>query len=200
MIPIGVNAVNLIMGPTSGFFVAPFGTTEPTDAVVSPQGYTTPPASPWADIGATDGGVTFEADLTYTDFSVDQLTMSPGARLTETKITVATKMSEMTLANLNTAMNGIGITGSGSGYNTFDIPVGATSTQPSYVALCIYGWAPTLSTGLPALRRIIVRKVLSQVKATLAYDKKTQESLDVTFTAYFVSGSINPVHITDEDS
>jgi hypothetical protein len=194
---LSVNAVNLVMGPAI-LYVAPAGTTEPTDAVVTPNGYYTPPASPWTDVGATDGGVTFETDQTYTDFSVDQLTMSPGARLTETKMTVVTKMSEMSLANLQTALNGIGITGSGSGYSTFDIPVGVTSTQPSYAALCIYGWAPALTGGTPALRRIIVRKVLSQVKASLMFDRKTQQSLAVTFNAYFVSNSLPPVHITDE--
>jgi hypothetical protein len=55
-----------------------------------------------------------------------------------------------------------------------------------------------LTTGAPALRRVIVRKVLSQVKATLAYDKKTQQAYDVTWQAYFVSSSINPVHVVDQ--
>lgn len=197
MIPISVTAANLVMGPAI-LYVAPFGTSEPADSAVTPQGYNTAPASPWTDVGATDGGVTFEVDSTYTDFAVDQLTMSPGARLTEQKMTVTTKLSEMTLGNLNLALNNIGTTGSGTGYNTFDIPVGVTSTQPSYAAICIYGWAPLLTTGAPALRRIIVRKVLSQVKASLMYDRKTQDSLDCTFSAYFVSSSIQPVHITDQ--
>ena len=64
--------------------------------------------------------------------------------------------------------------------------------------LIVDGWAPPLTSGVAALRRVIVRKVLSQVKATLSYDKKTQQALDVTFTAYFVSNSINPVHIVDQ--
>lgn len=194
-----VNASNLALGPAI-LYVAPFGTAEPTDASVTPTGYLTPPGGAWTDVGGTDGGVSFEVDSTYQDLQVDQLTMMVGARLTEMKMTVTAKLAEVTLANLNTALNSIATIGSGSGYSTLDIPVGQTSTQPTYAALCIYGWAPMLSTGYPALRRIIVRKVLSQVKVGMTYDKKTQLAYDCTFSAYFVSSSIPPVHITDEDS
>lgn len=192
-----MNAANLVLGPAR-LYVAPFGSTEPADSAVTPNGPTNPPSAPWTDVGGTDGGVTFEVDNTYTDLTVDQLTMNVGARLTEMKMTVTAKLAEMTLANLQSALNSIGTTGSGSGYSTLDIPVGSSSTQPSYAALIIDGWAPTLSTGAAALRRVIVRKVLSQVKATLAYDKKTQQMLDCTFTAYYVSSSINPVHVVDQ--
>lgn len=192
-----VNVANLIMGPAR-LYVAPFGSTEPADAIVTPYGTTTPPSSPWTDVGGTDGGVNFEADTTYTDLQVDQITMAAGARLTEQKFQVTTKMSEMTLANFQVAVNNIGIYSTGSGYETLEIPVGTSATQPSYLALCIDGWGPTLATGQPALRRIIVRKVLSQVKATLSFDKKTQQAYDVTFAAYFVSGSINPVHFVGQ--
>ena len=41
---------------------APFGTTEPADSTVTPQGYLTIPPSPWTDIGGTTGGVNFEID------------------------------------------------------------------------------------------------------------------------------------------
>lgn len=197
MIHVAVNAANLVMGPAR-MYAAPFGTTEPADSAVTPNGPTNPPSSPWTDVGGTDGGVTFEVDNTYTDLSVDQIVMNVGARLTEMKMTVTAKLSEMTLTNLQTVLNSIGTTASGSGFSTLDIPVGSTATQPSYAALLIDGWAPMLGTGAPALRRIIVRKVLSQVKATLSYDKKTQQSYDATFTAYFVSNSINPVHIVDQ--
>lgn len=197
MVPIAVNASNLVLGPAR-LYVAAFGSTEPTDASVTPNGPTTPPSAPWTDVGGTDGGVMFEVDNTYTDLQVDQLTMNVGARLTAMKMTVTTKLAEMTLTNLQTALNSIGTSSSGSGYSTLDIPVGSTSTQPSYAALIIDGWAPTLSSGAAALRRVIVRKVLSQVKATLSYDKKTQQSLDCTFTAYYVSNSINPIHIVDQ--
>ncbi|GAB2695894.1 phage tail tube protein [Kitasatospora kifunensis] len=192
-----VNAANLVLGPAR-LYVAPFGSTEPLDSAVTPNGPTNPPSSPWTDVGGTDGGVTFETDNTYTDLQVDQLTMMVGSRLTAMKMTVTAKLSEMTLTNLNAALNNISTLSVQTGYTTMDIPVGTSSTQPAYAALLIDGWAPTLATGAPALRRIIVRKVLSQVKASLSYDKKTQQSLDCTFTAYYVSGSIAPVHIVDQ--
>lgn len=192
-----VNAANLIMGPAR-LYVAPFGTTEPTDASVTPNGTTTPPSSPWTDVGGTDGGVTFEVDNTYTPLNVDQVIMEVGARLTDMKMQVTTKLSEITLSNLQTVLNNIGTTNTGTGYETMDIAVGTSATQPSYAALIIDGWAPMLSTGQPALRRVIVRKVLSQVKASLAFDKKTQQSLDCTFQAYYVSSSITPVHVIDQ--
>lgn len=197
MVPVAVNAANLVLGPAR-LYVAPFGSTEPLDSAVTPNGPTNPPSSPWTDVGGTDGGVTFETDSTYTDLQVDQLTMMVGSRLTAMKMTVTAKLSEMTLTNLNTALNNISTLSVQTGYTTMDIPVGTSSTQPAYAALLIDGWAPTLSTGAPALRRIIVRKVLSQVKASLSYDKKTQQNLDCTFTAYYVSGSIAPVHIVDQ--
>lgn len=197
MVPISINAGNLVMGPAR-LYVAPFGSTEPTDASVTPNGTTTPPSSPWTDVGGTEGGVTFEVDNTYTDLEVDQIIMPVGARLTAMKFTLTTKLSEMTLANLNTALNSVATTASGTGYSTMDIQVGSSASQPTYAALIMDGWAPLLSTGSPALRRVIVRKVLSQAKATLTADKKTQQSLDVTMQAYYVSGSINPVHIVDQ--
>lgn len=192
-----VNAANLVLGPAR-LYVAPFGSTEPADSSVTPNGPTTPPSSPWTDVGGTDGGVTFEVDNTYTALSVDQVIMDVGARLTEMKMTVTAKLSEMTLTNLQTSLNSIGTAGSGTGYSTLDIPVGSSATQPTYAALIIDGWAPMSSTGAPMLRRVIVRKVLSQVKASLAFDKKTQQGLDCTFSAYFVSPSIAPVHVIDQ--
>lgn len=194
---LSVNASNLVLGPAR-LYVAAFGATEPADTTVTPDGVTTPPASPWVDVGGTDGGATFEVDTTYTDLSVDQIIMNVGSRLTDLKMTVTTKMSEMTLANLTTALNSITTSASGSGWASEDVVVTSAASQPTYAALIIDGWAPSLSTGASALRRVIVRKVLSQAKVTLAYDKKTQQSYDCTFNAYFVSNSVNPCHVVDQ--
>jgi hypothetical protein len=192
-----VNAANLTLGP-GRLYVAPFGTTEPLDSTVTPNGTTTPPSSPWTDVGGTDGGISFSVTNTYTDLAVDQIIMPVGSRLTDMKMSIVTKLSEMTLANLTTALNNITTTGGGSGYSTLDIPVGSAATQPTYAALCLDGWAPFLTSGAAALRRIIVRKVLSQVNVSEMFDRKTQASYDVTFAAYFVSNSITPVHIVDQ--
>ncbi len=192
-----VNSSNLVLGPAR-LYVAPTGSTEPTDSSVTPNGTTTPPSSPWTDVGGTEGGVTFEVDSTYTDLEVDQVIMSVGARLTDLKMQVTAKLSEVTLANLNTALNSIGQTTQGTGYETLDIQVTSAASQPTYAALIIDGWAPLTSGGASALRRIIVRKVLAQSKVTLVYDKKNQASYDCTWQVYFVSDSINPVHIVDQ--
>jgi hypothetical protein len=128
---------------------------------------------------------------------VDQIIMMVGSRLTEIKMTVTAKLSEVTLANMNTALNSIGTTASGTGFTSLDIPVTSAATQPTYAALLIAGWAPYLSTG-PAARWVIVRKLLSQTKAQLVYDRKSQQSYDCTWNAYFVSNTVNPVHIVDE--
>lgn len=198
MSPIGVNSNNLVLGPAR-LYVAAQGAAEPADSSVTPTGYLTPPSSAvWTDVGGTDGGVTLEVDSTYTDLQVDQIIMNVGARLTDLKITVSAKLAEVTLANLNQSLNLIGITGSGSGFQTLEIPVTSAASQPTYAAMIIDGWAPLTTAGTPALRRAIVRKVLSQTKATLAYDKKSQQMYDCTWTAYYVSSSINPVHVVDE--
>lgn len=194
-----VTASNLVLGPAN-LYVAPFGSTEPTDASVTPTGYLTPPSSPWVDVGGTEGGVAFEVDTKYTDLTVDQIIMNVGARLTELTMNVTTKLSEVTMTNLTTALNSITSTSSGSGYNTMDVTVTSAASQPSYAALIIHGWAPMLASGNPALRRITVRKVLSQAKVALMYDRKTQASYSCTFNAFYVSSSINPCHIIDETS
>jgi hypothetical protein len=51
------------------------------------------------------------------------------------------------------------------------------------------GWAPTLTNGNAARRRIIVRKCLTPSKVALEYEKSRSSSYAVTFTAYYVSGS-----------
>lgn len=197
LIPISVNPQNLVLGPCKLYY-GPFGATEPLDSTVTPQGYLTPPPAPFIDFGGTDGGVTLEIDTEYTKLSVDQIIMSVGARLTGLTMTVAGKLAEITQANMAQALNNITSSGSGSGYITMDIPVGSSATQPDYTCLIIDGWGPMLSTGLPALRRAIVRKTLNTAKIQLVGDKKTQQSIDCSFDAFFVSASLNPIHIIDE--
>lgn len=193
----GVNSQNLVMGPARLYYAAQ-GTAEPADATVTPDGWLTPPPAPWTDFGGTEGGVSLEIDTTYTDLEVDQEIMPVGARLTAMAMMVSAKLAEVTQQNMAVALNNITIAGSGSGYITLDVPVGSSTTQPQYSALIIDGWAPLLSTGQPALRRAIVRKVLSTAKVTLTSDKKTQQSFDCQFKVFYVGSGINPIHIIDE--
>jgi hypothetical protein len=196
---LSVNPANLVLGPARIYY-APFGSTEPADSTVTPQGYLTPPPSPWVDFGGTDGGVTLEIDSTYTNLQVDQVILAVGARLTEMKMQVTAKLAEVTQSNMAQALNNITQSGSGSGYITLDIPVGSSATQPDYASLIIDGWGPMLASGQPALRRAIVRKVLSTAKIQLVSDKKSQQSYDCTFEVFYTSASINPIHLVDEVS
>jgi hypothetical protein len=191
---VGVNSQNLVLGPARIYW-APQGTTEPADLSVTNDGWLTPPPSPWTDFGGTDGGVNVEIDTTYTDLTVDQIIMAVGARLTELKMQVTAGLAEITNANINEALNNIAQTGSGTGFVTMEIPVGSSATQPDYSALCIDGWGPLTAVGGPALRRVIVRKVLSTAKVALTSDKKTQQKIDTTWNAYFVGEGVNPIRI-----
>lgn len=193
----GVTVSNLVLGPANLYF-APFGSAEPADSSVTPNGMTTPPGSPWVDVGGTDGGVNFVTEGELTALAVDQIIMDVGARQTGLKMSIQTKMAEVTLTNFNTALNGTASQGSGSGYATLDINVTQAATQPTYIALIMDGLAPYLSTGAPARRRVIVRKVLATPKISLVGDKKNQQSFDVTWNAYYVSAGVTPVHIVEQ--
>ncbi len=188
-----LNVLNLVMGPAR-LYVNAFGATEPLDSAVTPNGYLTPPGGAWVDVGGTDGGVNLEVDTTYTALTVDQVPWDVGARLTEIKGMVTAKLAEVTLANMNRALNGIVSIGGGSGYQTGDLALGPIGTQPAYAAICIDGWAPYTQAGTPALQRVIVRKVLSQTKVTQSNDRKTQQGFDCSWQAYYVSDSISPIH------
>lgn len=193
-----VNSLNLVLGPAR-LYLAPYGTTPPADSAVTPNGPTNPPSSPWTDVGGTDGGVTFTAEGTLTDLVVDQVIMPVGSRLTDLKMSIQTKLAEVTLSNMNSALNGIMSTSTNTGYNTADITVSSAATQPTYLSLIMDGWAPSIqATGASALRRILVYKALATPKVSLTADKKTQASYDVTWNVYFVSSSANPVHIVDQ--
>jgi hypothetical protein len=155
------------------------------------------PGAGWTDIGATQGGVTVEVDNTYDQLTVDQLVDPVGARLTKRLIQVTFKAAETTLNNLQVAMNSLMSQSSGAGYATADPQTTTSATQPTYAALIIDGWAPTLASGAAARRRIIVRKVISQVKTQLVYNMATNTTYDLTWTAFYVSASIAPFHIID---
>ncbi len=188
-----VTVANLVLGPAFIYW-APFGTAEPADNSVANDGWLTPPPSPWTDLGGTNGGVNVEIDATLTALEVDQVIMEAGARLTALKPVVTASLAEITDANLNVSLNGIMESGSGEGFLTLDLPADISSTQPQYAALIVDGWGPATATGGPALRRFVVRKVLSQVKVALQHDKKTQQKIDCSFQVYYVGGGVKPIH------
>jgi hypothetical protein len=183
-----VNPQNIVQGPAN-LWLATFGATEPVDSAVA-----TDPSSPWVFAGGTETPVVLEEDLTYTNQRVTQIQMPLGARITDYAITVKTMMSEANVANLQWALNQLNTVVVSSGYTTGDRQVGVASSQPSYSALIVDGWGPLLNTGASARWRHIVRKVISQPKIVRNYDPTKQVGYDVTFTAFFVSSSISPLH------
>jgi hypothetical protein len=49
-------------------------------------------------------------------------------------VSTAAKLSEMTLDNMQFALNQVGVRGSGAGFETLDIPVTSAGSQPTYSA------------------------------------------------------------------
>lgn len=189
-----ITPFNLTQGSATLYF-GQFGTTEPADSAV-----TSAPGGGWTDVGGTVDGqpVTFEVDLTYTAQGVDQVPEDVGARLTKRVATVTAQLAETTLANMQMAMNYTATTAASGSVATLD-PLSSTSaTQPTYTALIIDGWAPTLTTGALARRRLIIRKTLSQAKISLAYEKSKMAVYNVTWSSYYISGSINAWHIVEQ--
>jgi hypothetical protein len=197
-----VTPNNVVQGPATIYFLSPGpsqpGLSEPADtnAALVAQ----PSSVYWSDMGATTGGVTLAVNHTYTQIKADQLVDPIGARFTARMITVAVNLLEATLQNLNSAMNNAAIVNSLSGVTTLDPVTTTSATQPTYSALLIDGWAPTLLSGLQARRRLIVRKVLNDLKASAKYDMTNQVTWDCTFTAYYVSSTLAPFHIVDQTS
>lgn len=187
------NPANLLMGPAQVYLGA-FQAIEPTDANVN----TTPAASAWTEVGLTDGGVQLTITPKFTDFSADQIVDIPGSRLTSRTITVATTMSEVTLANLANALNStVGATG--SNFATFEPNYGQFASQLPYAAILLDGWAPS-TPGNNFRRRVILRKTMQTSKTEINYAKDKQVGLACTWQAYFVSNTVAPYRIIDQTS
>ncbi|MGA2412704.1 MAG: hypothetical protein ABSG46_20265 [Candidatus Binataceae bacterium] len=193
-----VNPNNVVQGPAVLYWNA-FGSAEPpdTNAAVTQPPWVTGNAN-WTDLGATTGGVSLSVAHTYTQIKADQNIDPIGARLSGRTIQVMANLLEATMQNLWLAMNQVAIQNPLSGVTTLDPITTTSATQPTYIGLIIDGWAPTLATGLQARRRIIVRKVLDDLKASAKYDLTNQVTWDCTFTAYYVSSTIAPFHIQDQ--
>lgn len=191
------NSLNLTLGPAR-VYLAPYPTAMPPAQDVTPNGPSNPPSDPWTEVGFTNGGVTFAANGTLTNLEADQVIMPVGARLTALEMTVETTMAEVTIGNMNSALNSIMTSQTGTGYESADITVTGAATQPNYTAIVLDGWAPSLSSGQSALRRIYVAKALATPKVSLAYNKKDQAGYAVTWNVFYVADGVDPVTITDQ--
>lgn len=188
------SASNLLVGP-GALHRGPFGSTEPADTAVA----TALDAEDWPDLGATDGGVTVTASKEYFRLRMDQTVESPGRRLTELDVTLATNLAEPTLENwavaLADAASAITTGGTGStGYAAMDIGGPSEPGQePTYSAVIFRGRAPG-----GRRRLVIVRKALSIEEVESEYKKDDQTFVPVTFGAHWVSPSVKSVHVVDE--
>lgn len=192
-----INPQNLVQGPATVYFGA-FGATEPADTNAA---LIAAPGGAWTDVGGiTDNtSVLFEDTLTYGDQGVDQLVMAVGGRLTKREVVVTAALAEATLANMAVALNSlVTIATPASGIQTLDPIVTSSATQPTYTAILIDGWAPTLSTGAAARRRVILRKSLTSTKLSLEYEKAKMAGYNCQWTGYWISPSITPYHIQDQ--
>jgi len=180
---------NLIMGPGT-LYEAPFGSTEPADTAVA-----TAPASPWADLGGTSDGVQLAVNQEYTPLTVDQVVDTVGRRLTSREFTIATNLAEPTLDNLAIALNAADATvTSGAGFRKLTPTNDTSASQPVYRALMFDGFAPEGLT-----RRVIGRRMLSTGNVEFAYSKADQTVFTVTFAGHYVSDSIAPYVVVDEE-
>lgn len=187
-----VTVTNIIAGP-GVLYNGPFGSTEPTDATVN----TSPSASTWTDVGATQDGVTLTVSRDFMEMDVDQLVDMPGRRLTKRDFQVKTNMAEPTMVNLQLAMNGGTITASAA-YQTYDPDDTTAATQPPYKALIFDGYAPQTAAAATVRRRFVLRKVLSIEAIASGYQKDKMTLIPVTFGCHWVAPTIKPFRIIDQ--
>lgn len=182
------NVSNLVLG-TANLYVATFGTTE--TGVTTLSSLSTAPTGGWTAVGATSDGVTLTIKQSYTELEADQVLDVAGNRLTKREMTIETNLAELTLANLQTALNG-GSIATGTGTSTFDPGANLSGAEPAYSALIIDGVSPG---GKP--RRVIVRKALQTGDVQFAYKKGDQSMYSVAFAAHYVDGVKSPFIIVD---
>lgn len=186
-----VDATNLIMGPGT-LWTGAFGVSEPADTLL---GLTSDPGAGWRDVGGTNDGVTLTIAQEFEELEVDQLVDVPERRRTKREFTIETNLAEVTLENLVLASNGGTINDAITDIRVYEPQDGLAATQPTYSALLFDGYSPGGQR-----RRVIVRKALSTDDVETAYAKDDQTVYSVTFSAHYVSASIKPFKIIDEDA
>jgi hypothetical protein len=193
-----ITPSNVVMGPATLYY-APYGATEPAYAAIT----SAPNSAIWTDVGAIadNTSVLLEIEHSLTDIGAEQLIDRIGARVTKRVIQVTASLEEATLTNMQLAMNQLLTISQGSGYAVADLTTGVSAPQPTYYALLIDGWAPTTGTDeVDCRRRAIVRKVLSSSKVDLEYEKTKLVLYNTTWSSYWVSSSVSPVEIIDQQS
>jgi hypothetical protein len=186
------TGTNAVMGPATVYLGA-FGAAEPADASVN----STPATSAWTDLGGTNGGTTINLNQTFATMTFDQTVDIVGTRPVSRDVQVVVNLAEPTLAHLQFALNG-GTVATGSGYASYDPDSSVLSTQPTYKALLVDGWAPASAAGVTKRRRMVCRKILSIDNIGTAFKKDQQTLIPVTIRCHYVDNSTKPFRFIDE--
>lgn len=182
-----VSVTELTQGPAT-IYRGAFGATEPLESAVN----ATPAASAWSDVGGTTDGMKLTVKVEYKNLDVDQLIDIPGTRAVTREITCETNMAQPSLENLQYALNG-GTISTGSGWRAYEPIDSDAATQPEYSALLVHGWFGT------DRRMVILRRVLSVEGTETDFKKDDQTVFKVKIQAFYVSPSIRPFRVIDED-
>jgi len=193
-----INPLNYVRGPAR-IWRGAFGVTEPAQ---TNSALIADPGAGWTFVGATEGGASWEDDQTVSGTRADQVIDEIGARVTARKTMLTASLLEATLANLALALNNFGTTTQpASGISVYDPGQFTAGDIPAYSAILIDGWAPQISGGGKARRRVIFRKVLNtSAKISQDYDPTKDALLAVTMQCYYVSSSISPYVVMDQTS
>lgn len=156
-----------------------------------------PQASAWTYTGFTSDGITITINQTFSEMRVDQLADRVGTKLTERELQLNANLAEATLANLILGMNGGTLT-TAAGYSYYEPVYDGSELQPTYIAVLFDGYAPASAAGVSKRRRIILRKSLSTENVETSYKKDELTLIPVTFTSHYVSDTVAPFRIIDE--
>lgn len=187
-----VSVTNLTMGPGTIYHGA-VEASEPDDTDVGNAIPDTAVSGSWTDLGGTNGGVTLELALDYTELEVDQIVDIVGRRLTKREMKINTTLAETTLENFQIANNGGTIT-TGAGFKSFDPKMDTSAATPEYIALIFDG----VNGDSSLRRRVIARRVLSTAGIGQEYSKDSQTLFPVEFSCHYVDTDTPPFKYVDE--
>ena len=185
-----VNVINLTMGPGEVYWGA-YGTAFPEDSDIanSMEG-----VSGWTDLGGTNGGVTLELSLDYTELEVDQIVDIVGRRLTKREMKLNTSLAETTLENFRIANNGGDIDDTDPAFKTFEPKMDTSAATPEYISLVFDG----VNGDSSKRRRVLARRVLSVAGIGQEYSKDSQTLFPVEFSCHYVNSTVAPFKYIDE--
>lgn len=196
----GLQPGNLVMGPARLYIYRnafdPTLSYEPalTDINLAPA------ASAWYDTGLTLGGTNVNVAPTWSMLTGDQLVDKLGARMTDRDVKCTCNFAEMTRPNLAYAWN-MTAGPTGANYSVSDLNAGQNANRAPYRTLLVDGLGPDVTDGSRSKkRRAILRKSLPTGDTALNWEKANQQALAAEFQAFFVSESISPFRIIDEEA